>query len=80
MVKMHGKRLTFALMVFLCGALTSLVPASADLPGGVRRLGIDDANLAREVCVYAVAGRPRSPIASMLLKMLRAADWSAYGA
>ena len=29
MVKMHGKRLTFALMVFLCGALTSLVPASA---------------------------------------------------
>ena len=58
----------------------ALVPASADLPGGVRRLGIDDANLAREVCVYAVAGRPRSPIASMLLKMLRAADWSAYGA
>ncbi len=58
----------------------ALVPASTDLPGGVRRLGIEGANLEREVCVYCVAGRPRSPIASMLLKMLRASDWSAYRA
>ncbi len=58
----------------------ALVPSSADLPGSVRRLGIEDANLERPVCVYAVAGRPRSPIASTLLKMLRASDWSAYRA
>jgi len=58
----------------------AFVPASTDLPGGVRRLCIDDANLEREVCVYSVAGRPRSPIASMLLKTLRASDWSAYRA
>ncbi len=58
----------------------ALVPASADLPGNVRRLGIEDANLERPVCVYAVAGRPRSPIAGTLLKMLRASDWSAYRA
>ena len=56
----------------------ALAPSSADLPGGVRRLFIEDANLVREVCVYSVAGRPRSPIASTLLKMLRASDWSAY--
>ena len=56
----------------------ALVPASADLPADVRRLCIEDANLEREVCVYGVAGRPRSPIASTLLKMLRATDWSAY--
>jgi DNA-binding transcriptional LysR family regulator len=58
----------------------ALVPASADLPGDVRRLCIEDANLEREVCVYGVAGRPRSPIASTLLKMLRASNWSAYRA
>jgi DNA-binding transcriptional LysR family regulator len=58
----------------------TLVPASADLPGDVRRLCIEDANLERAVCVYGVAGRPRSPIASTLLKMLRASDWSAYRA
>src|SRR5208283_4422607 len=50
----------------------ALVPSSADLPGSVRRLCIEDANLMRAVSVYAVAGRPRSPIASTLLKMLRA--------
>jgi DNA-binding transcriptional LysR family regulator len=58
----------------------ALVPASADLPGDVRRLRIEDANLERAVCVYGVAGRPRAPIASTLLKMLRASDWSAYQA
>ena len=58
----------------------ALVPLSADLPADVRRLCVEDANLEREVCVYGVAGRPRSPIASTLLKMLRASDWSAYRA
>jgi len=58
----------------------ALVPSSADLPGKLRRLFVEDANLARPVCVYGVAGRPRSPIASTLLKMLRASDWTAYRA
>jgi len=58
----------------------ALVSASAELPGDVRRLCIEDAHIEREVCVYGVAGRPRSPIASTLLKMLRASDWSAYRA
>jgi DNA-binding transcriptional LysR family regulator len=58
----------------------ALVPFSADLPGKLRRLSLEDADLARPVCVYGVAGRPRSPIASTLLKMLRTSDWSAYRA
>jgi len=58
----------------------ALVPSSADLPPDVRRLGIDDANLERPVSVYGVAGRPRAPIASTLLKMLRAGNWSDYRA
>jgi DNA-binding transcriptional LysR family regulator len=58
----------------------ALVPSSADLPGNARRLCIEGASPVRPVCVYAVAGRPRSPIASTLLKMLRASDWSAYRA
>jgi DNA-binding transcriptional LysR family regulator len=56
----------------------ALVPASADLPSKLHRLSVEDANLARPVSVYGVAGRPRSPIAATLLKMLRASDWSAY--
>lgn len=58
----------------------ALVPSGVELPGNLRRLRIEDANLTRAVSVYAVAGRPRSPIANMLLKMLRAWDWSAYQA
>ncbi len=58
----------------------ALVPSSVELPGNLRRLRIENANLTRTVSVYAVAGRPRSPIANMLLKMLRASDWSAYQA
>ncbi|WP_294533896.1 LysR family transcriptional regulator [uncultured Rhodoblastus sp.] len=58
----------------------AFVPSSADLPGKLRRLSVEDAALARPVSVYGVAGRPRSPIATTLLKMLRATDWSAYRA
>lgn len=55
----------------------ALVPASVALPGNLRRVCIEDADLKRLVSVYAVAGRQRSPIAAMLLKMLRASDWRA---
>lgn len=58
----------------------ALAPASVALPSDVRRVRLDGAHLERPVWVYAVAGRPRTPIATMLLKMLRASDWSAYAA
>jgi DNA-binding transcriptional LysR family regulator len=56
----------------------AFVPSSAALPGNLRRLRIDDAEISRPVSVYGVAGRQRSPIASALLKMLRTSNWSSY--
>jgi hypothetical protein len=34
--------------------------------------------LSRTVYVYGVAGRQRTPVASAMLKMLRAYDWSSH--
>lgn len=51
-------------------------PASsvpADAPG---RLEIDDCTIARTVNLFAVVGRQRSPGADIILKILRAVDWS----
>lgn len=52
---------------------TAVAPAA-------RYIAITDLELQRTVFAYAVAGRPRSPAASALLKLLRAADWSALAA
>ena len=53
----------------------AIVPASTSLPAGVRRLEIGGFELDRSVSAYAVAGRPRGPAVTMLLKMFRATDW-----
>ncbi len=58
----------------------AIVPLSAPLPANVRRVDLEGLDHRRSVAVYAVAGRPRSPAAGALLKMLRASDWSAYSA
>jgi DNA-binding transcriptional LysR family regulator len=55
----------------------AVVPASMPLPATLRRLPLDDLDHVRVVSAYGVAGRQRSPVASTLLKMLRAADWAA---
>lgn len=39
-------------------------------------LPVDGLDLKRTVSLYAVAGRPRSCVASTFMKLLRAADWS----
>ncbi|RAZ92444.1 LysR family transcriptional regulator [Mesorhizobium hawassense] len=44
-----------------------------------RRLKLRDLDVSRIVSVYAVAGRLRSPVATTLLNLLRAADWSTFG-
>jgi DNA-binding transcriptional LysR family regulator len=56
----------------------AIVPVSAPLPANIRRVDLEGLDHKRSVDVYAVAGRPRSPAAGALLKMLRATDWSAY--
>lgn len=56
----------------------AVVPASAELPPNLRRVRIEGLDHRRAVSAYGVAGRHRSPVAGMLLKLLRAANWSAY--
>lgn len=56
----------------------AILPASAVLPTNLRGIRIGGLDHKRAVSVYGVAGRPRSPVAGMLLKLLRATNWSTY--
>jgi DNA-binding transcriptional LysR family regulator len=54
------------------------VSMTAPRSPGVRRLRLLDVDISRTVAVYAVAGRLRSPVATTLLNLLRATDWSSF--
>ncbi len=54
----------------------ALVPQSIVLPEGLARLPLNEPLLQRTVCLYAVAGRLRSGLATTFIKQLNAADWS----
>jgi DNA-binding transcriptional LysR family regulator len=56
----------------------AIVPASAMRSERLRSVPLEELDLTRMVAVYGVAGRRRSPVATMLLNLLRAADWSRY--
>lgn len=56
----------------------ALVPQSIVLPAGLARLPLAEPSLNRTVCLYAVAGRLRSGLATTFIKQLNAADWSSY--
>jgi DNA-binding transcriptional LysR family regulator len=56
----------------------AIVPASALRSERLRSVPLDGLDLTRTVAVYGVAGRKRSPVATTLLNLLRAADWSRY--
>jgi DNA-binding transcriptional LysR family regulator len=60
------------------GLGVAIVPASALRSERLRSVPLDGLDLTRTVAVYGVAGRRRSPVATMLLNLLRAADWSCY--
>lgn len=56
-----------------------VVPKSIELAGnGIIKLPIKDAELKRSLVLLAVAGRKYSKPAELLIKLLRATDWSAY--
>jgi DNA-binding transcriptional LysR family regulator len=55
-----------------------IAPRSMPVTPGIERIQLDGLELRRAINVYAVAGRVRSSAAGALLKLLRAADWSAY--
>jgi hypothetical protein len=44
----------------------------------LKQVPVKGVELRRSIYLYAVAGRQRTAVASAVLKMLRAADWSRY--
>jgi DNA-binding transcriptional LysR family regulator len=56
----------------------SFAPRSASFAAPVIRAAVSEFDFRRTVFVYGVAGRQRTPVAGMILKMLRGADWSQY--
>ena len=67
------------LEVFLERGLgVAFAPQSVLFSEQVKRVLVTGLDLQRTVSLYGVAGRQRTPVANMLTKMLRAADWSRY--
>lgn len=64
-----------ALLVASVGV--AIMPQSSCASDALRFLTIEDLDLTRPVVLYAVAGRQRSPAATALIRLLRAANWSA---
>jgi DNA-binding transcriptional LysR family regulator len=54
----------------------ALLPRSTRSPATLVRIVVDGIELKRTVNLYGVAGRQRTPVASAMMKMLRAYDWS----
>ena len=58
------------------GLGVAFVPRTAPRPETLKHAPVN--GVRRSVYLYGVAGRQRTPMASAILKMLRAADWSRY--
>jgi DNA-binding transcriptional LysR family regulator len=54
----------------------AVVPRSETIPGTITRMAVNGIDLRRSVYLYGVAGRERTAVASALMKLVRAADWS----
>lgn len=66
-----------AVALIECNLGVGFLPKSSRRSRSVRSIRISDFELRRTVNAYAVAGRKRSAIALGLIKLVRAADWSA---
>lgn len=60
------------------GLGVAFVPQSALFSDCVKRIPITGLDIQRTVSLYGVAGRQRTAVANMIMKMLRASDWSHY--
>jgi DNA-binding transcriptional LysR family regulator len=56
----------------------AFLPRSTPTPASLAAAPIEGIDFNRTVYVYGVAGRQRTPVASTILKMLRASDWSRF--
>ena len=67
------------LMSMLASGLgVAIVPRSTSSPDTLARVMIDGLELSRPVHLYGVAGRQRTAVAALVMKMLRSADWSRH--
>jgi len=62
------------------GVGVALTPRSMQSPATLARITVEDFELTRTISLYGVAGRQRTAVASAMMKMLRAYDWSRYAA
>ena len=56
----------------------AVVPSSVKIPECLTRVSLPEWPFSRTVCLYAVAGRPRSSSVTTFMKQLKAADWTPY--
>ena len=56
----------------------AIVPSSTSFPDTLARVTINGLDLSRPVHLYGVAGRQRTAVAALVMKMLRAANWSRH--
>jgi DNA-binding transcriptional LysR family regulator len=56
----------------------AIVPRTTSSPDTLARATLDGFALSRPVHLYGVAGRQRTAVAALVMKMLRAADWSQH--
>jgi len=56
----------------------AFAPRSMRTPSDLAKVAVSEIELSRTVYVYGVAGRQRTAVATAMLKMLRASDWSRY--
>ena len=61
------------------GIGVAFLPQSALRGTGLRQVPVDGLELRRAVFLYGVAGRQRSPVAEVFLKLARARDWLGQG-
>jgi DNA-binding transcriptional LysR family regulator len=51
------------------------LPRTVKTPQSLMRTTVEGLEIERDVCLYGVAGRQRTPVAATFMKMLRAANW-----
>ena len=51
------------------------LPRTVRTPQSLVRITVEGLELGRDICLYGVAGRQRTPVAATFMKMLRAANW-----
>ena len=56
----------------------AIVPRSTSSPDTLARVMVNGLDLSRPVHLYGVAGRQRTAVAALVMKMLRAANWSRH--